>query len=102
MTSRTGCGNSLESSIGMALLTVNICVSARQGETGAAMVKICRFPIGCVMAGLTIVSIFAIMDIILFMTGIAVPRRGLKISQGTRIKMALCTWDFSVFSVKIE
>ena len=65
----------------MAFFTGDSSVLAFQFERGEVMVKIGIFPIGRVMAVLTLTPILPIMFVILIVAGIAILRRGLKVYE---------------------
>jgi len=98
MTGKTGRIQSLELTVRMALLASHIHVRPGQREVGKAVVKGCAFPIVRGVTGGAIRAEFAVVFVILLMTGIAIGRCALELI----IDVTLLTGNFRMFAFEFE
>jgi len=98
VTGKTGRVQSFELTVRMALLAVHADMRARQREVGKAVVKGCAFPIVRGVTGGAVRAEFAVVLVILLMTGIAIGGRTLEHVVG----VAFLTGNFGMFAFEFE
>ena len=98
MTSQTGCIQSFELTVCMALLTVHGCVRPCQREVGKGMIKRCAIPSLWGMTGGAVCAELAVMFIIFLMAGDTILGRAFE----HVVDMALVTLHFCVFAFQFE